>query len=98
MLETTEEAITNGQIRETGSIGFTRWRKTTQKAQHNMYAQTNTNNAKTWARLQTTVGKDELNIDFMRNKRNTKSLYINFEEKNAYIYKCFKSKKKLMLN
>ena len=33
MLENTEEAIKNGQFRESGKIGYTRRRKT----QHNMY-------------------------------------------------------------
>jgi len=28
--------IKNGQTRETGNIGYTRWRKTKQKTQHNM--------------------------------------------------------------
>jgi hypothetical protein len=31
MLDNTEGAIKNGQIRETGNIGYTRWRKTKQK-------------------------------------------------------------------
>jgi hypothetical protein len=57
-----------GQSRETGNIGNTRRRKTKQK--HNTicvghhYTQTNTNNvSKT---RQTTGGKDEPNIVFMR--------------------------------
>jgi len=64
MLENTEGAIKNGQSRETGNIGYTRWRKTKQK--HNTicvghhYTQTNTNNVnKTWVLLQTTGGKDD---------------------------------------
>ena len=62
MLENTEGAIKYGQSRETGNIGYTRWRQTKQKhntiyvGHHNM--QTNTNNVnKTWALLQ--GGKDE---------------------------------------
>ena len=57
----------NGQSRETGNIGYTRWRETKQK--HNTicvghhYTQINTNNVnKTWALIQTTGGKDEPNI------------------------------------
>ena len=60
----TKMAIKNGKSRETGSIGYTRPRKT--KQNHNTvcfghhYAQANTNNVnKTWALLQTTGGKDE---------------------------------------
>ena len=46
MLETTEGAITNGQIREIGGIGFTRRRKTTQHiCVGHHYAQSNTSNA-----------------------------------------------------
>ena len=70
MLENTEDAIKNGQSRETGNTGYTRRRKTKQK--HNTicvghrYAQTNTNSVnKTWTILQTTGGKDEPNIVFM---------------------------------
>jgi len=66
-LENTEVAIKKGQSRETGNIGYTRRRKSNQK--HNTlcvghcYAQRNTNNVnKTCALLQTTRGKDELNI------------------------------------
>ena len=57
----------NGQSRETGNIGYTRWRQTKQK--HNTicvghhYTQINTNNVnKTWALIQTTGGEDEPNI------------------------------------
>jgi len=50
MVENTEEAIKNGQSRETGNIGCTRWKK-------HHYTQANTN--KTWALLQTTGAKDE---------------------------------------
>ena len=62
MLENTEGAIKkNGQSRETGNIGYTRWRKTKQR--QTQYTQTNINNVnKTWALLQTTRGKDEANI------------------------------------
>jgi len=48
MLENTEGAITNGQYRETGNIGYTIWRG--KKPKHNTicvchhYAQANTNN------------------------------------------------------
>jgi hypothetical protein len=59
MLENTEGAIKNGQSRETGSIGYTRRRKT--KQQYNTicvghhHTQTNTNNAnKACSLLQTT--------------------------------------------
>jgi hypothetical protein len=61
----------NGQSSETGSIWYTRRRKTKQKYNaicvgHHC-TETNTNNLnKTWARLQTTGGKDEPNIVFMR--------------------------------
>ena len=57
----------NAQSRETGSICYTRRGQTTQKhsticARHH-YAQKYTNNVnKTWALLQTTGGKYELNI------------------------------------
>ena len=68
MLENTEVTIHKGQSRETGN---TRRRKTKQK--HNTicvghhYTQTNTNNVnKTSVFLQTTGGKNEPNIDFMR--------------------------------
>jgi hypothetical protein len=48
MFENTEEAIKNGQSRETGNIGFTRRRKTKQKHNTlcvgNHYTQINTNN------------------------------------------------------
>ena len=72
-LENTEETIKNGQSRETGNIpvGYTRRRQA--KHRHNTicvghhYDQTNTNNvSKTWTLLQTTGGKDETNIVFMR--------------------------------
>ena len=63
----TKAGIKNRQSRETDNLGFTRRRQTNQG--HNTicvghhYAQTNTNNVnKTWAFLQTTGGKDELNI------------------------------------
>jgi len=66
-----EGAIKKGQSRETGNIGYTRRRKTKQK--HNTicvghhYMQTYTNNInKTCFLLQTTGGKDEPNIVFMR--------------------------------
>ena len=71
MLEITEVANKNWKSRETGYIGYTRRRKTKQKhhttcVEHH-YMQTNTNNVnKTWALLQTTGGKDEPNIVFMR--------------------------------
>jgi hypothetical protein len=64
MLEKSAWTITNGQSRETGSIGYTRRRKTIQK--HNTICvghyctQTKINNVnKTWALLQNTGGKDE---------------------------------------
>jgi hypothetical protein len=67
-LENTKGAIQIWQVRETGK---TKKNKTKQK--HNTicfghhYAQTNTNNVnKTWSLLQTTGGKDEPNIVFMR--------------------------------
>ena len=67
----TEGAIQNWYSKETGNIGYRRRRQTKQK--HNTicgrhhYAQTNTNNVnKTWALLQTTRGKDNPNIVFMR--------------------------------
>ena len=72
MFENTEGEIKNGQSRETGNIGFTRRRQTKQKHNTlcvgNHYMQTNRNNLnKTWALLQTTGGKDEPCIAFMRN-------------------------------
>ena len=67
----TEVAIKNRQSKETYNIGYTRRRQTTQK--HNTicvghhFMQTNTNEVnKTRALLQTTEGKDESNIVFMR--------------------------------
>ena len=70
-IENTEVTIKNGQSREIGDIRYTRRRKTNQK--HNTicggrhYTQTNINNVnKTRGRLQTTGGKDEPNISFMR--------------------------------
>ena len=73
MLENTEGAITNGQSRETGNIGYTRRRKTKQKHSTicvgHHYARTNTNNVnKTWALLQTTGGKHEPNIVLCGNR------------------------------
>ena len=53
-MENTEGAIQNGQSRETGNIGYTRWRKTEQKKHNTVcvghhYTQTHTNNVnKTW--------------------------------------------------
>ena len=69
MLENTEGTIQNGQSRETGNIGYTRRRKkktnTIYVGHH--YAQANTNNVnKTWTLQQTTGGKDESNIIYMR--------------------------------
>ena len=71
MLENTEGPLKDEQSRETDNIGYTIRRKTKQK--HNTicfghhYAQTNTNNVnKTLTLLQTTGGKDEPNIAFMR--------------------------------
>jgi len=60
-----------GQSRETGNTGYTRQRKTKQKLNTicvgHHYLQANTNNInKTRALLQTTGGKDEPNIVFMR--------------------------------
>jgi hypothetical protein len=59
----------NGQSRETGNIGYTKKilkKHNTICAGHH-YAQTNTNNVKkTRGLLQTTGGKDEPNIIFMR--------------------------------
>jgi hypothetical protein len=60
-----------GQFRGSGNIGYTRRRKTKQKYKAicigHYYAETNTNNTnKTCALLQTTGGKDEPNIVFMR--------------------------------
>ena len=67
--ENTEGAIKNGQFRETGKIGYTRQTKQMHnkiRAGHH-YFQTNTNNVnKTRVLLQTTRGKDEPNIVFMR--------------------------------
>jgi hypothetical protein len=71
MLENIEGAINNGQSRETGNMGYTRRRKI--KQTHNTicvglhYKQTKTNNVdKACTILQTTGGKDEPNIVFMR--------------------------------
>ena len=71
MLENTQGAVNNGQSRETGNIGYTRGGKARQK--HNTICvghhctQTRTNSvSKTWFLLQTTGGKDERNIVFMR--------------------------------
>ena len=62
MFENTEGEIENGQYRENGNIEYTR----RQKQKHH-YTPTNTNEVnKTWALLQTTGGKDEQNIIFMR--------------------------------
>ena len=71
MLENTEGAIEKGQPKETGNIGHTRRIKTHQSQNlicvgHHS-TQTNTNKVnKTRAILQTTGGKDESNINFMR--------------------------------
>ena len=56
-------AIKNGQSRETGNTGHTRWRKTKQIQKticvRHHYMQTNTNNvSKRWTLPQTTGGKD----------------------------------------
>jgi len=59
MLENIEGAIENGQSRETGNIGYTRYRKkhNTKYVGHH-YTQINTNNAKS-------RGKNEQSIVFM---------------------------------
>ena len=76
MLENTEGAIKNGQSRETGNIGYTRYKTKTNKTKQNYntiwighhYTKTNTNKVnKTWSLLQTTGGKDEPNIVFIAN-------------------------------
>ena len=59
MLENTEGAIKNGP-KETGKIGYRRWRQTKRKdntiCDGHYYMQTNTNNVnKTWSFLQTTL-------------------------------------------
>jgi len=64
MLENIEGPIKKGQSRETGNIGYTIRRKTTQThitiCVGHHFTQTNTNNVnKTQALLQTTGGKDE---------------------------------------
>ena len=71
-LEKTEGTIKNVHSRETDNIWYTRRRKT--KQIHNTiciahhYTPENTNNVnKAWVLLQTTGGKDEPNIVFMRN-------------------------------
>jgi hypothetical protein len=71
MLDNIEGDIKNWQPRETDNIEYTRRRQTKQK--HNTICvghhctQTNANNVnKTRALLQTTGGKDELNIVYMR--------------------------------
>jgi len=66
-----QRVIRNRQSRETGNIEYTRRRQTKQKYNTigvgDHFAQTNTNNVnKTCAFLQTTGGKDEPNIVFMR--------------------------------
>ena len=67
MLENTEEAIKNEQSRETGNIDEEKYNTI-----WHHYMQTNTNNVnKTWALLQTTRGKDEPNIVFMRKSQGT---------------------------
>ena len=64
-----ERTIKNEQSRETDNIEYTRRRQTKQK--HNIicvgyhYPKTNKVN-KSWALLQTTGGKDKLNIIFMQ--------------------------------
>ena len=70
MIENIEGTIKKGQSRETGNIGYTRWRKTKQK--HNTicvrhhYPPTVRNNVnKTCSLLQKTGGKDEPNIVYM---------------------------------
>ena len=64
----TEEAITNGQSKDTCHIGYA-----TQYVLHMChYAQANTNNVnKTLDPLQTIGGKDELNILSMRKSQRT---------------------------
>jgi hypothetical protein len=70
-LENTEGAIEKGQPKETGNIGHTRRIKTHQSqnlicvGHHSTQANTNKVN-KTCVLLQTTGGKDESNINFMR--------------------------------
>ena len=74
--ENTERVIKNEQSRETGNIGYKRRRKT----QHNMcwtplYAKNANNVNKTWALVQTTGGKDKLNIVYDVTMQNT--VYCN---------------------
>ena len=77
--ENIEEAIKNGQSRETGHIGYTRRRQTKRKhiticvGQH--YMQINTYNVNTTWILQTTGGKDEPNIR-LTDSAFTADLYI----------------------
>jgi hypothetical protein len=70
MLEKTEGAIENGQSRETCSIGYTRHKRQTSKTKnttHYVFFSPNTNNLnKTSDLIQTTGGKDEPNIVFIR--------------------------------
>ena len=76
MLESIEGAIKKGQPRETGNTGYTRRRKSKkqkQKQKRNTicighhYAKTNTNNVnRTCTLLETTGGKDDPNIVFIR--------------------------------
>jgi hypothetical protein len=73
MLEKIEGTIKNGQSRKTGYIRSTGYKRKINKQKHNTifvrhhYAQANTNKVNmTWALLQTTGGKDEPDIVFIR--------------------------------
>ena len=75
-VENTEGAIKDGQYRNTGNIGYTKQRKTKQR-HHTIWVelhstQLNTNNLNMTRTLpQTTGGKDEPNISFMRKSQRT---------------------------
>jgi hypothetical protein len=75
MLENTEGAINTGQYREMATLCTqdtakrNKTKHTTQSVLDNHYIQTNRNNInQTWVLVQATGGKNEPNIDHMRNR------------------------------
>jgi hypothetical protein len=64
MLENTEVAIKNGESRETGNQGYTRHKTKTHKTKTQLQYALDTTMRKN--KLQTTGGKDDPNIVFMR--------------------------------
>ena len=90
MLEKIEGTIKNGQSRKTGYIRSTGYKRKINKQKHNTicvrhhYAQANTNKVNmTWALLQTTGGKDEPDIVFIRH--NTEPRAMSLDITNCWI-------------